>query len=105
MNRRCAYRLPDDAVQPFPARGWIICVLLAVSASWAPAQHAALMYGDLVKPKDAVFDHVPIGLCEDYPEETTTLELIHKDMELLKRADIRRLRLSLGWEATEAAKD
>ncbi|UCE07336.1 MAG: cellulase family glycosylhydrolase, partial [bacterium] len=45
------------------------------------------------------------GLCEDYPEETTTLEIIRNDMELLKRTGVNLLRISFGWDAIEAKKD
>ena len=41
-------------------------------------------YQRLMKTKNAEFVHIPVGLCEDYPEETTTMEIISNDMELLK---------------------
>lgn len=62
-------------------------------------------YQRLVKPKEVEFYHVPIGLCEDYPEETTTMEIIRGDMELLKQTGIDLLRISFGWDAIEAQKD
>ncbi len=62
-------------------------------------------YSRLIKPGDVEFYHVPVGLCEDYPEETTTLEIIKKDMELLKRTNVDLLRISFGWDAIEAEKD
>ncbi len=62
-------------------------------------------YEHLLRPKNAVYFRVPIGLCEDYPEETTTIEIIRKDMELLKRCGVRLLRISFGWDAIEAEKD
>jgi len=58
-----------------------------------------------MKTKDAEFVHIPVGLCEDYPEETTTMEIIYNDMELLKRTGVDLLRISFGWDAIEAQKD
>ena len=69
------------------------------------AQTEKLIYEQLVRPQDAVFYHVPIGLCEDYPEETTTLQIIRNDMELLKRSGINLLRISFGWDGIQPAKD
>ncbi|MBI4429861.1 MAG: cellulase family glycosylhydrolase, partial [Ignavibacteriales bacterium] len=63
------------------------------------------MYRQLLRPLTANFYHTQIGLCEDYPEETTTLEIIRKDMELLKRSGIGLLRISFGWDAIEEQKD
>ena len=53
-------------------------------------------YDQLLRPPGAQFYHVPIATCEDYPEETTTPEVIHNDMEMLKRAGIKTLRISFG---------
>jgi hypothetical protein len=69
------------------------------------AQNHRLIYDQLRKPQDTVYYHVPIGLCEDYPEETTTLEIIRNDMELLKRSGINLLRISFGWDGIEEEKD
>lgn len=78
---------------------------LFFSFSPLPAQNHRLIYDQLRKPQNAVYYHVPIGLCEDYPEETTTLEIIRNDMELLKRSGINLLRISFGWDGIEEAKD
>ncbi|MBD3386337.1 cellulase family glycosylhydrolase [candidate division KSB1 bacterium] len=64
-----------------------------------------LIYDQLVKTEKTGFYHVPIGLCEDYPEETTTLETIRSDFELLKRTGVKFLRISFGWDAIESQKD
>lgn len=44
---------------------------------------------------------VPLGLCEDYPEESRSLEGVQRDLEALERAGVRTLRVSLGWDAIE----
>jgi hypothetical protein len=64
-----------------------------------------LIYDQLIKPDGAVYYHVPIGLCEDYPEETTTTEIFRADFELLKQHDVKLLRISFGWDAIEENKD
>ncbi len=64
-----------------------------------------LIYDKLFRPGDEEFFHVPVGLCEDYPEESTTLEIIRNDMELLKNTDLQLLRISFGWDGIEEEKD
>jgi hypothetical protein len=39
---------------------------------------------------------VPLGLCEDYPEESRSLEEARRDFELLRAAGLRVLRISIG---------
>lgn len=69
------------------------------------SQPKAPDYQRLVKPDDTEYYHVAIGLCEDYPEETTTMDIIRNDLELLQRMGIDLLRISFGWDAIEAEKD
>src|SRR4030042_1562855 len=80
----------------------LLCLCLLQPVSGQPAKRLS---GMLLKPSGAVYHHVPIGLCEDYPEESTTLAGIRKDFEFLKRSEIRLLRISFGWDAIEASKD
>jgi len=75
------------------------------AASVLFAQTEKLICEQLMRPRDAVFYHVPIGLCEDYPEETTTMEIIRNDMELLQRSGIKLLRISFGWDGIQPEKD
>jgi polysaccharide biosynthesis protein PslG len=49
--------------------------------------------------------HVPLGLCEDYPEEVRTLEEARRDLRLLKEAGASVLRVSIGWDGVEPEKD
>ena len=53
----------------------------------------------------AAFTVVPIGLCEDYPEESRTIEEVRADIETLKRAGITLLRVSIGWDGVEPERD
>ena len=82
------------------------CVMMfTFAAAVYGQQNHRLIYDQLLRPVDAEFYHVAIGLCEDYPEETTTLEIIRNDMELLKRGGINLLRISFGWDGIETAKN
>ncbi len=79
----------------------LMMVFAAFTAAFAqPARPAA----GLVRPANASFYHVPIGLCEDYPEESTTLDIIQGDMEVLKHSGIRVLRIAFGWDGIESAR-
>ncbi len=51
------------------------------------------------------FRHVPIGLCEDYPEESTPWERVRADLAVLRAAGIVDLRISLGWDSIEPEDD
>ncbi len=82
--------------------GFIILLLIS---STLFAQVNKTNYERLKKSGNEAYYHVPIGLCEDYPEETTTMETIRKDFELLKSCGIDLLRVSFGWDAIENEKD
>jgi hypothetical protein len=69
------------------------------------AQQSGLIYDKLIRHGDEVFYNVPVGLCEDYPEETTTKEIMRNDLELLKNSGTKLLRISFGWDAIENEKD
>lgn len=77
-------------------------LLIIISSVYG--QTEKLIYNQLIRPNAAEYYHVPVGLCEDYPEETTTLEGIRKDFEFLKSANINLLRISFGWDAIEEEK-
>ena len=47
------------------------------------------------------FHQITIGLCEDYPEESRSLEAARRDLLLLKTNNIRVLRIAFGWDAME----
>ncbi|MCF7802645.1 MAG: beta-galactosidase [Candidatus Marinimicrobia bacterium] len=69
------------------------------------AQTESLIYDQLTTAPSGEYYHVPIGLCEDYPEETTTKETYRKDFELLKESGVKYLRISFGWDAIEYEED
>jgi len=78
-------------------------LVAAVSSTAQPAPPSN--YARLLRDDDAPFFHVPLGLCEDYPEETTTAAIYNADFALLDRAGIDLLRISFGWDGVEAEAD
>jgi class 3 adenylate cyclase len=52
-----------------------------------------------------VFRQVPIGSCEDYPEEMRSIEGARRDFEALQAMGVHTLRVSLGWDELEPARD
>jgi hypothetical protein len=85
----------------------LVTVLLALGAasSSVHGQVEELLYPALSRPDDAEFYQTPLGLCEDYPEESTTSEIIRGDMEFLEDTGIDLLRISFGWDGIEGEKD
>lgn len=81
--------------------GLVTAVMLAACQSTPHQESSPLIYDTLIKSPNAKYYHVPIGLCEDYPEETTTLDIIRKDMEFLKAVEVNLLRISFGWDGIE----
>ena len=81
----------------------ILSVLLISSKSFAQTEN--LIYDELVNTNHNGFYTMPIGLCEDWPEESTTRDIYLADFELLKRSGIKYLRISFGWDAIEVEKD
>jgi beta-glucosidase/6-phospho-beta-glucosidase/beta-galactosidase len=77
--------------------GLALGALLACSTAPAPPSASA--------PPPAAYRRVPIGLCEDYPEESRSLEQVREDFELMRRLGIDTLRVSLGWDAIEPERD
>jgi len=79
-------------------------ILLMFIASTAFAQSNPankLMYDKLIRPNGIAYYNMPVGLCEDYPEETTTMQIIRNDFEFLKKHNIKFMRISFGWDAIE----
>jgi len=83
----------------------ILAILFCACSNGTDDPSATLLYDTLIKPTDVEYYHVPVGLCEDYPEETTTIGIIRNDMEILKAAEVNLLRISFGWDGIEEEKD
>lgn len=48
---------------------------------------------------------VPVGLCEDYPEESRSLDEARRDLERVRAAGGGLLRVSIGWDEIEPERD
>lgn len=48
---------------------------------------------------------VALGLCEDYPEETRSIDEVRRDLALLEAARVDVLRVSIGWDSVEPRRD
>jgi hypothetical protein len=57
------------------------------------------------QPVHDTLRHVALGLCEDYPEETRTLDEVRRDFTLMKQTGVDVLRVSIGWDGLEPEKD
>jgi glycosyl hydrolase family 39 (putative alpha-L-iduronidase) len=75
---------------------WVALGVLATVQACAPRA---------LEPSPSAMRRVPIGLCEDYPEESRSLEAARKDFELLRSLGVGTLRVSLGWDAIEPERD
>lgn len=85
--------------------GFLITLISIIICIAGCGQKPALRYERLLRAEGLEYYHVPVGLCEDYPEESTTLDEIRKDFEFLKNSGVDLLRISFGWDAIEAQKD
>ncbi len=47
------------------------------------------------------FYYQPMGLCEDYPEESTTLARVRQDFATLRELGVKQLRFAFGWDGIE----
>lgn len=85
-------------------KNFILFILILIFTAPVFSQSSNLIYDEIVQQRNDAFYHMPVGLCEDYPEETTTMEIIKSDFEFLKKHDVKLLRISFGWDAIEAEK-
>lgn len=77
-----------------PPRPWLL-VALALGAG-CRVRPATLR--DLGPPPLVV---VPLGLCEDYPEESRSMAEVRRDIALMTGAGVGVLRVSIGWDGIE----
>ncbi len=71
--------------------------LLSLTALWLGCSTPQTIVDRYSQP----FHQITIGLCEDYPEESRSLEAAHRDLLFLKTNNIRALRIAFGWDAME----
>lgn len=79
----------------------LLCLIITVGAK---SQSQNFIYKDLLKKPSADYYHMAVGICEDYPPETTTPAKIRGDMEVMKAAGVKFLRFGMGWDHIETAK-
>lgn len=48
---------------------------------------------------------VPLGLCEDYPEESRSIAAVARDVDVMRQAGVTTLRVSIGWDGLEPVDD
>ncbi len=58
-----------------------------------------------VRPPATGLRVVPLGLCEDYPEESRTLAVAREDLRILRGAGVGALRVGIGWDDVEPQPD
>jgi hypothetical protein len=83
----------------------MICAVLTAAALGCSAKPASAPVVQSASIPHAVLRQVPLGLCEDYPEETRSLEEVRRDFGVLKAAGVSVLRVSIGWDGVEPEKD
>ncbi|HEY0947354.1 MAG TPA: beta-galactosidase, partial [Opitutaceae bacterium] len=85
-------------------------VLFVIGAATLPgetlstADHTPPAIATAATPRapDAEFPlQVSVGLCEDYPEETRTVEAAEADLKRVRNAGGKVLRIAFGWDAME----
>jgi polysaccharide biosynthesis protein PslG len=84
--------------RPMATRWVCWLALLALSCTAPPSPESA---GAQAKSSGLAFRETPLGLCEDYPPESTTPERLVRDFRLLQSLGARVLRVSFGWDDIE----
>jgi Cellulase (glycosyl hydrolase family 5) len=82
--------------QTLPFRQWLLIGLLILIGCSSP-QHLTKAH----RSPAPSFHRVEIGLCEDYPKETRSLDVARGDLLLLKTNNIRVLRIAFPWDRIE----
>lgn len=100
----------DRAVRPAvhndDAGGRIGGAALRRTRAWVSWLGMLLLAGCAVAPRPAppaaiAWHRTTLGLCEDYPEETRTLQHARQDLATAHAAGARVLRIAFGWDSME----
>src|SRR4051812_9245748 len=70
-----------------------------------PRPARAFPYSRAASTDAAGFYDEPVGLCDDYPEETTTTAKIQRDLAAVAATGARVLRFGMGWDGIEERRD
>ncbi len=70
---------------------------------WAAVLALTLLSGCVAPraPEPAVWTRTTMGLCEDYPEESRTIEHARRDLAVAAASGAQVLRIAFGWDAME----
>ncbi len=91
----------SSPVLPRGGRALALASLIAL----APLGVARAELGRVTAQEPARWQQVPLGLCEDYPEERRDLAQVRADFDALRAAGVRSLRVSIGWDEIEPEDD
>lgn len=80
-----------------PSSRWRASALIVLSIFLASCRPPAVP----ARPPATGLRVVPIGLCEDYPEESRTLATAREDLRILNGAGVGALRVGIGWDDVE----
>jgi len=69
--------------------------------AWLSAGCVATNESRCQTPADKAFRVLPIGICEDYPEESRSIAAARRDLEVAATNGLRVLRIAFGWDAME----
>ena len=113
MRRVSSLRLPDRRLRVGCVSAWrllLAAALLSLSSAGEVAAQTRepsaaatrrFAFSRAAQQDARGFYLQPAGLCEDYPEETTTPEKIAADFDVLRRTRTKLLRFGVGWDGIE----
>src|SRR5688500_3599932 len=73
-------------------RSWLAIVVIFVAGCGSTPPRSGIQPG---------WRSVRLGLCEDYPEESRSLERARADLDAVRASGAQVLRISFGWDAME----
>src|SRR4051812_35667234 len=88
-----------------PRMSSLLVLLGLTSCGRQPATAPALGSPSASADANPGLRRVPLGLCEDYPEQSRSLDEVRRDLAVLKAAGVGVLRVSIGWDDIEPEKD
>ena len=81
------------------------CSTSSAQAPQQPPEIQRFLHSRAAQTDKDGFYHQPAGLCEDYPDETTTSAKIQRDFAVLRETGTKLLRFGIGWDGIEEAPD
>lgn len=75
-----------------------------VSAGWLIALLVVSCTPPRLVDRDRPWQKTALGLCEDYREETRSLDAARRDLAVARDVGARVLRVAFGWDASEVSR-